>query len=482
VDRQPLIVAKGSPLGHAPFTVGDPEFVEFVVRPSTHARTTSKFTSRIRLVLGCVWLLFLFPSLSAWAQPSVTNIRYWTGPERTRVVLDLSRDASYTVRTLEKPHRIVVEIRKGRFRIKKDPIAVEDGLIKRLRMNQLRRSAQVVLDLYRPIKFQHFPLKPFKDKPHRVVIDVFRPESAADRRRKQEQIAKLRKESKYIVVVDAGHGGEDPGAPSRTRPRRWEKDLALALARSLAAEINKLDGIRAVLTRRGDYFIPLGGRVQLAQEYDADLFLSVHLNSAPNRHARGWEAFVLSRKGATDKAARLVAARENLSDRIGGIPPSATKDEFSILLNLKQKYTMQQSVELAAELHRAMLRERPLPVRGVKQAGFAVLKSIEIPSVILEMGFMSNSADLRFLRSKKGRRKISRTLARGVANYLRRLRKQEESRGRRTLAARSVHVVRRGETLWRIARRYGTSVDALRRLNGLKPGDPIRVGDKLAIP
>ncbi len=432
--------------------------------------------------MAATWFLLLFVPARTYAQPHVTNIRFWTAPERTRVVIDLDRDSIYRIRTLRKPDRLVVEIQRGRFQMMRKAIPVGDGLIRRLRLNQLRHSAQIVLDLEGAVDYRDFALKPFRDKPYRVVVDVLRPQTPAERRQREEEITRLRNESRFIVAVDAGHGGEDPGAPSRNRPRRWEKDIALALARTLAAEINKLDGVRAVLTRRGDYFIPLGRRVQLAREYHADLFLSVHLNSAPNRHARGWEAFVLSRRGASSKAARLVAARENLSDRIGGIPPNASKEEFSILLNLKQKYTMEQSVELAAELHRAMKKERPLPVRGVKQAGFAVLKSIEIPSVILEMGFITNRSDLRFLTSKRGQRKISRALAHGVWGYLKRLRRAASRPGQPVATARTVHVVQRGETLWRIAQRYGTSVEALRRLNHLKPNDPIRAGDRLAIP
>jgi N-acetylmuramoyl-L-alanine amidase len=411
---------------------------------------------------------------AASAGPLVRRVRHWTAPDHTRVVIDLDGEARYRVRVLEDPHRVAVDIASGRFGFPRDPIPVEDGLVRRVRLNQLRSGAQVVLDLHRAPEFEHFSLRPYRDKPHRIVLDIRRSTLPPEVVARREALRERKNRGDYIVVVDPGHGGDDPGAVARGLR---EKDLALTLSGYVASSLDSLEGVSAVLTRSRDYFIPLAGRTRFARERAGDLFLSIHMNSAPRSRARGMEIFFLSTKGATDKAARVVADRENAADYVGGIPQEAPDDIFSILVDMKQNRTIQRSSELAEELLTGVQRGGKLPVRKVKQAGLAVLKDIEMPSVLLEMGFITNRQDVGFLTNRKRAKWLAAAIARGVRRYFERFPETREVLASTPL----IHRVRCGETLWSISRTYGVTVAQLRRLNGLGSNDLLPVGYDLTI-
>ena len=362
-----------------------------------------------------VILALLFVSSVAHAR-SVQRVRFWTAPDHTRVVIDLSSKAQFRYRTLTNPDRIAVDIPGTSFASAVTaPIAVEDGLIRRIRINKLRSgTAQVVLDLYEEGDFKIFPLGKMKGYPERIVIDVNRSVSKKEIEARARKIEDLKQSRTRIVFIDPGHGGNDPGAVGYKRLK--EKDVCLKIAKLMAERVNATPGFKAFLTRRGDYFVSLGGRARMAREHGADLFVSIHANDARNRSASGTEVFFLSLSGATDEAARKLAEKENAADMVAGVAPGSD-DLTHIIFDMMQKESMLRSSYLAEAMHDNLLRHRKLTSRGVRQAGFAVLKNAGIPSVLVEVGFLSNPKEANLLKSSAFQRAAATLLKDAVVDY-----------------------------------------------------------------
>jgi len=347
----------------------------------------------------------------------VEGIRYWTAPDHTRVVIDLSGRADFHDWVLTGPDRIAIDIKNAVFSRSVGAREVNDGLIRRIRINRLRgRVAQVVLDLESASEYRAFALKKIKGKPDRIVIDVFKESSRreADRRR---AIEKMKGRGVKIVAIDPGHGGEDPGAVG---PRKiMEKDICLAIGKRLLNEINSHEGYKAFLTRQGDYFVSLRDRVRIAREHGADIFISLHLNASKDRRATGTEIYFVSLSGATDEAARQVAQRENAADLIGEIPSQADDNLIPILIDLRKTDTLSKSALLAESIHNEFSDGKLSAMRGVKQAEFAVLKALDIPSVLVEVGFITNGKERKKLSSRAYQKKVARSISRGILDYFR---------------------------------------------------------------
>jgi N-acetylmuramoyl-L-alanine amidase len=360
--------------------------------------------------------LFLMASIAD--ARNVLRIRYWTAPDHTRVVIDLSSRAQFRSRTLTDPDRIAIDVPSTSFASAvQAPMEVEDGLIRRIRVNKLRSgTAQVVLDLYEHSEFNIFPLGKMKDYPERIVVDVVRPVSQRELDEQARRIEGLKESRTKIVVIDPGHGGNDPGAIGRGGVR--EKDVCLKIARRAAEQINAVPGFKAFLTRDGDYFVSLGRRVSIARRLKADLFVSIHANDARNRAASGTEVFFLSLSGATDEAARQLAEKENAADMVAGVAPDSD-DLTYIIFDMVQKESILRSSYLAEAVHDNLVRHNRLQSRGVKQAGFAVLKNAGIPSVLVEVGFLSNSKEAKLLKSSSFQDDAAVLLKDGVIDYFR---------------------------------------------------------------
>jgi N-acetylmuramoyl-L-alanine amidase len=251
-----------------------------------------------------------------------------------------------------------------------------------------------------------------------------------------------------------------------------EKEITFDLARRLAKRINALPGYEAILTRDGDYFVTLGDRQRFARRKGGDLFVSLHANAARSRKANGFEVFFLSLSGATDKMAMELADKENAADLIGGVPKGAEEDVISILFDYLQEEGMKRSEALAEEIWNGFRDIQDMELRNVKQAGFAVLKSLEIPAVLVEVGFITNKGDAALLKKDAFRDGIAGRLAGGVERYF-----------RRADAEPAVfHVVQRGETVWSIAQRYRVEVGDLLARNNLTPDSVLEEGQRLRIP
>jgi N-acetylmuramoyl-L-alanine amidase len=286
-----------------------------------------------------------------------------------------------------------------------------------------------------------------------------------------------------VVAVDAGHGGEDPGAQGSVRHTR-EKVVTLEIARRLKRLIDAQPGMRAVLTRKGDYYVGLRRRMQLARKYKADLFISIHADAFRDRRVRGSSIYVLSRRGASSEAARWLAARENAADLIGGVSLDDKDDMLaSVLLDLSQSAAQEASLAAAQQVYRNLGRLGKVHARHIQRAGFVVLKSPDIPSMLIETGFISNPTEESNLRNHAYQEKLAKAISRGVTHYFKDApppgtllaKLEKEGRPRE-------HVITRGETLSVIAHRYQVSLGELRDVNQIENDRRIRVGQVLRIP
>jgi N-acetylmuramoyl-L-alanine amidase len=314
-----------------------------------------------------------------------------------------------------------------------------------------------------------FTLKPYMDKPNRVVIDVFhrgQPSAVPEERHERTDAGGPR-----VIIIDPGHGGEDPGTLGNGKLK--EKDVVLDISKRLAALLRAKSGYDVHLTRDGDYFVRVAKRKEIANVKHGDVFISIHANSAPNKRANGTEIFYVSPSGASDQAARELANRENAADLVGGVSPDADDDVLSILVDLKMSDSVQKSNDLAGlvddELGKARVSECV-----AKQAGFLVLKSLTMPSILVEVGFLTNSSDVDKLKRSEYRQSYAECLSAAVDRYFDRYAPAIAQAG-------GTHKVAPGETLWSIARRYAISVEDLRAFNGLDRAATIQVDQVLTV-
>jgi N-acetylmuramoyl-L-alanine amidase len=382
---------------------------------------TIRFASR--LAAAAVALLLAGAASTAAAPRGVflTALRSWSAPTSTRIVLDFSAPVTAVAPDSGRSTALVVSVPgQDVLRAAGVPavLLVRDGLVDSVVVVTGRDGARFQVWLDDTTAFRVFSLRAEGDKPFRVVVDVTRPGAAAVADKALASIAAAKRQQRVrIVAVDAGHGGDDTGARG---PRGvLEKTANLGVARALAEELDRTPGIRAVLVRDGDYFIPLRERYHIAEKAKADLFISLHANSSPRRGSgNGTEVYFLSLRGATDQATKDLADMENAADLVGGVPAQAEDDLVSILYDVKRSSALQQSQLLAVNLLDQVTRGSPLEERGVKQAGFVVLKSVEFPSVLVETAFINNPVEARLLMSADFQRQIARQLAAGVRAYL----------------------------------------------------------------
>lgn len=427
-----------------------------------------------RVVIAWTLLMFTVPAMGA----EVNGFRVWTDPDKTRAVLDLDTRTEYKLFTLDNPSRVVIDLKKSGL---EDPLRLSQehaGIINSVRHGQPKKDTlRVVLDLESKASIKSFMLDPVGQYGYRLVVDLF-PEGSA-RNSSVKQMADVQQIDRNIVVaIDAGHGGEDPGAIGKSRTR--EKDVVLAIARELKKSIDARPGMKAVLTRNGDYFVPLRDRYEKARQNQADLFVSVHADAFRKRSVAGSSVFVLSRKGASSEYARFLAASENSSDLVGGVTLSDKDDMLaSVLLDLSQSATMEASHAVADSVFSSLDGMGKTHKAHVEHANFMVLKSPDVPSILVETAFISNPSEEKRLKDPAWQKKIARTIADGVQDYF----YLSPPPGTWVAANRQPvkYKVISGDTLGEIANRYRVSLYSLRRANDLR-GDTIRIGSELLIP
>ncbi len=437
---------------------------------------------------------------------ALQKVRRWSAPDHTRISLDLKVKVPYSYHILHNPYRIEIELFRDRL-LKSGSMEVGDGVVKRIWWRYHEGRQIVTVQLEKPYSFKVFDLKPTKTTPfYRVVMDVMKGKEVEkkQKRERQEIARKVKAEKKFIVVLDPGHGANDPGAIGLYGIR--EKDIVLKVAKLAQKEINKYPDMKAYLTRRGDYFWPLSKRVEIAHDYKADVFISIHCNTAPSRKAKGLMVFTLSNRGASDSLASMLAKIENTADMMRQVEFSKNKDVNRIILDLAQDYSVVESKILGSILLRELVDRTGLRSGGLKQARFVVLKNPGIPSVLIELGFISNPREAQIIRSYVFQERAAEAIAKGVHLYLstsghlpnqelagssnpRRpahlepvyLPRSSSKRKRVRTVGICKHRVRRGESLSLLAKRYGTTVSKIKRANRLK-STRIRVGMVLKIP
>ena len=434
-------------------------------------------------------LLCLLPTGVSWAADTLkfNTLRVGQHDDHTQVVVDLSGPVKYRYFTLSKPDRFVVDVLNVVGRGSKPALNLADTSIRNLRTG-IRKGTdlRLVFELNHRAQGKVYLLKPVAGKPERLVVELaggvtrhlakaapVRPKPAAKPRVKKELVAS-KQERDIIVAIDAGHGGVDPGAKGRRGTN--EKEVTLAIARQLEALVKKEDGMRPLMIRNGDYFINLKERREKARRNKADIFISIHADSFPDPRAKGASVYALSQNGASSEAASLLANRENASDLVGGVKLDDKDDMLaSVLLDLSQSATIENSIDVAGRVLKGLRHVSRIHKQRVQQAAFVVLKSPDIPSILVETAFISNPTEERNLRSHGYQHKLAVAMMSGIRAYF----IANPPPGTR-IAARE-HIIRRGETLSQIASHYHVSLDTLRLTNQLK-SDQLRIGQILQIP
>ncbi|WAJ36983.1 N-acetylmuramoyl-L-alanine amidase [Pseudomonas sp. GOM7] len=464
---------------------------------------------RIGALVTAVMLLWAALVAEALAASDVRGVRLWRAPDNTRLVFDLSGPVEHSVFTLAAPDRIVIDISGAKLATNLDQLALSNTPITSIRSAQ--RSAdqlRVVIDLSAQVTPKSFALAPNQQYGNRLVVDLFDQPSAADAATQPPSppastpampVTPTQAPPKLtpvpngkrdvVIAIDAGHGGEDPGALSPVKGQ-YEKNVTLAIAKELQRQINAEKGFRGELVRTGDYFIPLRKRTEIARKKGADLFVSIHADAAPRSSAFGASVYALSERGATSETARWLADAENQSDLIGGAGNVSLDDKdkmlAGVLLDLSMTASLTSSLNVGQKVLSNMGRITPLHKRRVEQAGFMVLKSPDIPSILVETGFISNPNEARKLHTASHQQALARSITSGVkqffhqnpppGTYIAWLRDE----GKIASGPRE-HVVARGDSLALIAQRYQVSLAALRSANQLN-GDVIKIGQTLQIP
>ncbi len=434
----------------------------------------------LRIIIVGLMCTFAWP---AWAA-KIESVRLWRAPDSTRLVFDLSGPVQHKLFTLRGPSRVVIDIDNAQVANKIDSLPFDNTPIAQMRLGKLDRAGlRVVLDLKADIKPRSFVLAKHGDKSDRLVIDLFDKEQSTV---KTVPITGGDDQRDIIIAVDAGHGGEDPGAigPGKTK----EKAVVLAIGKQLVGMINREKGFKGILIRTGDYYVPLKERRDKARQVRADLFVSIHADAFINPKASGASVFALSRRGATSETARFLAQNENEADLIGGVGGVSLSEVDNmlagVLLDLSMTATMSNSLDVGTRVLKELGGVTRLHKSHVEQAGFMVLKSPDVPSILVETGFISNPREAKNLASYSYRRKLAQAILKGVRGYfydapptgtrLAKLKEHKISNRKYTIAS--------GDTLSAIAKRHNVSLKKLLDYNGMRSSSVIKTGQTIVIP
>jgi N-acetylmuramoyl-L-alanine amidase len=408
----------------------------------------------------------------------VHDVRLWRAPDHTRIVFDLTGPAQHKLIMLSNPSRIVLDIQDTQLRAELSGLKLTDTPVQLIRSGvRDGDDLRIVLEMGVQVDPRSFALKANEQAGDRLVLDLYDQQvRVADVKKSVKQSAKR----DIIIAIDAGHGGEDPGAlgPGRVR----EKDVVLSIAKELSALFKADTGFQSTMIRSGDYYISLRGRRDLARKRQADLFVSIHADAFKRKQANGASVYALSTRGATSTAASYLAKRENAADLVGGVTLSDKDDLLAgVLADLSMTSTLDTSLKLGDKVLRNVDDVARLHKKNVEQAGFAVLKSPDIPSILVETGFISNPQESKKLATRSYQKRMAHAIHRGIRDWFLAhppsgtlLAWQKKQGGQQ-------YVIARGDTLSAIAQRFSISLADLKSYNSIT-SSKIMVGQKLTIP
>ena len=441
-------------------------------------------------------VILLCLAQASWAtQARIESVRVWRAPDSTRLVFDLSAPVNHKMFTLDGPSRVVIDVDKAVVAANLENPALDNTPIAGVRYGDRTGGLRVVLDVKANVTPRSFILPKHGDKADRLVVDLFDKGNSSPTNTsapgKLEQVSQdladlIPEKRDIIVAVDAGHGGEDPGAlgPGRVK----EKAVVLAISQQLVDMINREPGYKAHLVRTGDYYIPLRTRRDKARQLRADLFVSIHADAFKNPRASGASVFALSRSGATSESARFLAQKENEADLIGGVGGVSLSEVDNVLagvlVDLSMTATLTNSLQVGDRVLREMGKMTKLHKKQVEQAGFAVLKSPDVPSILVETGFISNPQEAQKLNTPSHRRFLAEAIFKGIKGYFYDVPPPgsyvawTKARG----GSLQHYTIANGDTLSDIAKRHNISLTKLLEHNDLQSSAVIRVGQKLVIP
>ena len=433
--------------------------------------------------------LFISGWLAAPAMANVKGVRLWHAPDNSRLVFDLTKKAEHKIFTLTSPNRLVIDIDDASLLNQISDLPTESGPIKNVRWGKRGQSdLRIVLDLREAVNPKSFPLPPNEQYGHRLVVDLYGKNQATVTQVSKPIIDVSQAQHGHrdiLVAIDAGHGGEDPGAIGHGGI--YEKRVVLAIAKQLESLLKKEKGFSPKLIRTGDYYIGLRERTKRARDANADLFISIHADAFSSPKAKGASVFALSQRGATSEAARWLADKENSSDLIGGVGGVSLDDKedvlAGVLLDLSMTASLGVSLDLGQTVLNSMGNVSKLHKRKVEQAGFAVLKSPDVPSLLIETGFLSNPSEAKKLKTSRYQQQMAQAIFVGVKRYFEQspppgtyLAAMKKSRG-----GVKEYTIGPGDTLSVIAQKHATSMANLKQLNGLTSSS-IRVGQVIKVP
>jgi N-acetylmuramoyl-L-alanine amidase len=360
------------------------------------------------------------------APRQVTAVKAWASPTASRITIEFSGVVAHVSPDSGSARTVIVTVPEpaGRAPTVPEIMRVGDGLVDSVLTIADKDGARFMVWLRDSTRFRVFDVPPQQDRPFSLVVEVTRPGGAQAEVKRLENIASQKKKEKIrVVAVDAGHGGDDVGARGPRNVGVLEKNVTLAVARALVDQLNQIPGVKGVLTRSGDYFIPLHDRYHMAENMKADLFISIHANSTKKKGSgSGTEVYFLSLSGASAQADRDLADAENAADLVGGVPAQTGDELVNILYDVKRSSVLSQSQLLAETVLDNVAADRRLESRGVKQAGFVVLKSVEFPSILVETAFINNPNEARLLKNPSFQASMAKQIAEGVKEYFRRAR------------------------------------------------------------
>jgi N-acetylmuramoyl-L-alanine amidase len=433
----------------------------------------------ILLKSSAIAVLWLMP-IQLWAA-DIESVRLWRAPDKTRLVLDLSSTVEHNIFPLQNPNRLVVDLSDSRIKTTFEGLELRNTPIAGIRAAVRNKTdVRVVLDLSGTVSPKSFTLPANEQYSNRLVIDLFDNKRVISRT--LDEVVK-KKDRRIIVAIDAGHGGEDPGALGPRRVR--EKVVVLQLAKKIKKLFDGNPNFQGELVRSGDYYLAHRKRTQIARDKQADFFISIHADAFTDPSAHGASVYALSTTGATSEQARYLADKENRADLIGGASSLSLdgRDEVlaGVLLDLSMNATLRRSLDAGDYVLKNMGTVARLHKKKVEQAGFLVLKSPDIPSLLLETGFISNPNEAQKLSTSGYQNKMAQAIFEGIEQYF------LDNPPPGTLLAKNgnrvdrIYVVAPGDTLSEIAVRFNVSMKKIKRYNKMS-SNKIRVGKKIKIP